>query len=140
MVYCTSADCPGKSKKGRTMKTEVTQDTHVIVHAATEIDLSNIAEFVKALDKAAEMAPNAFIIDLSETIYIDSAGVQAIFAAYLKIDSEKGHLALIVGNERIKTVLEVVHLEVLPGMLIYDNLCTAREMFSANNDGVHNKP
>jgi len=113
------------------MSTEVIQDTHVIVHATGEIDLHNVAEFRKALDEAMERAPEGFIIDLTDTMYIDSAGLQAIIAVYLKINSAKGHLALVVGNVRIRSVLEVVHLETLPRMHVHNDLDAAKQAFLA---------
>lgn len=115
------------------MSIEVIQNTHTIVHAAGEIDLTNINEFIKALQEAAERASGGFIIDLSAATYIDSAGIQAIYAAYSKIDPTKDYLTLIMGNVRIRSVLEMVHLEQLPGISIYANLDEAKQALSSTN-------
>jgi anti-sigma B factor antagonist len=115
------------------MSTEVIQDKPVVVRAIGDIDLYNVAEFRKALDETAEMSPDGFIIDLSETTYIDSAGVQAILAVYVKVDANKGRLALVAGNPRIKSVLEVVHLEMLPRMCVYNDLHSAKEMIKCES-------
>lgn len=106
---------------------EVIQDTDIIVHADGEIDLHNVAELDKALDEAMEKAPTGFIIDLSDVTYIDSAGVRAIFRVYMKIYESDGRLVLVIGNPKIRSVLEVVHLEQLSNMRIFDDLDSARQ-------------
>lgn len=110
---------------------EVIQDTHMIVRAEGEIDLANIAQFNKVLDEATGKAPTGFIIDLSDVTYIDSAGVQAIFRVYLVIYEADGCLALVVGNPKIRRVLEVVHLEQLSNMRIFEDLDSARQGLEA---------
>jgi anti-sigma B factor antagonist len=110
------------------MGIEVIQDTHVTVHVTGDIDLSNVAEFSKALDEAANRAPEGFIIDLSYATYMDSAGVQAILAIYAKMRESEGCLVVIVGNVRIRSVLEVVHLEQLPGVCVPPSLEEARRV------------
>ncbi|MHB0999240.1 MAG: STAS domain-containing protein [Armatimonadota bacterium] len=109
------------------MSAEVIQDTHVRVHVTGDIDLSSVTEFYNALDEAAERSPGGFIIDLTETTYIDSAGVQAILVIYGKMRESNGCLIIIVGNVRIKTVLEVVHLEQLPGVCVCTTLDEAKQ-------------
>jgi len=113
------------------MSAEVTRDKHAIVHADGEIDLANIDQFIEALDEAAEKSPTGFIIDLSDVTYIDSAGVQAIFGVYSKMRAADGCLAVVIGNARIKSVLEVVHLELLPNMSVCDDLDAARQAVSS---------
>jgi anti-anti-sigma factor len=112
------------------MNTEVIRDTNTIVRATGEIDLSNVSEFSNALDEAAETAPEGFIIDLTEATYMDSAGVQAIFSVYVKMRESDGCLVIIVGNERIMTVLEVVHLERIPGVCMCKSMDEARKASS----------
>ena len=109
------------------MTIEVIRDGKTIVRAGGEIDLSNIAEFDKALSEAATNAPKGFVIDLSDTTYIDSAGVQAIFGVHAKIQEADGRLAVVIGNIRIKAVLEVVHLEQIPGVSVFEDLSSAEE-------------
>ncbi|HET6454164.1 MAG TPA: STAS domain-containing protein [Armatimonadota bacterium] len=109
------------------MATEVTEDGQVIVSLPGEIDISNVKEFIALLDDAAAKSPDGFIIDLSETTYIDSAGVQAILAAYAKEHAEHRKLAVVIGNPLIRSVLGVVHLEQLPGVLVFDDLQAAKQ-------------
>lgn len=112
------------------MALEVTKEGQVIVTAPGEIDLSNVAEFTNSLDDAVSKAPGGFIIDLTDTTYIDSAGVQAILAAYSKDHAEDRKLAVVTGNSLIRSVLGVVHLEQLPGIYVFDDLNDAKQSFS----------
>lgn len=112
------------------MSADVIQGMHIIVHVTGEIDISNVAEFNKALSEAAEKAPEGFIIDLTDATYMDSAGVQAILTAYSKMRESEGCLVVIIGNVRVKRVLEVVHLEQLPGLCIRENLDAAKQELS----------
>ncbi len=109
------------------MSTEVVRDTQTVVRVGGEIDLSNVSELRAALDEAVALAPKGFIIDLTDTMYIDSAGVHAILRAYVKMRDSQGSLALVVGNPRIKSMLQVVHLEQLPQMTVCDDLRCAQE-------------
>ncbi len=114
------------------MIAELIQDTHTIVRATGEIDIANVAEFEKPLDEAAQSAPDGFILDLTDTSYLDSAGVQAILAVYIKMRESDGCLAVVVGNVRITSVLEVVHLEQLPGVCVCASLDEARQAMAAS--------
>ena len=112
------------------MALEVTKEGQVIVTGAREIDLANVDEFSASLTQAIGEAPGGFIIDLTETTYIDSAGVQAILSAYSKDHPEDRKLALVTGNSLIRSVLGVVHLEQLPGVLVFDDLNDAKQSLS----------
>lgn len=108
------------------MSFQVTEDPQVAVHAEGEIDLSNVGEFALALDEAVRKSPKGFIVDLSDTTYIDSAGVQAILVAYGKVRNNNGRIALVLGNENIRLVLGVANLHVLPGMSVSEDVDSAR--------------
>jgi len=112
------------------MASDTTKGGPAIVTAPQEIDLSNVSEFENSLDKAIAQAPGGFIIDLTGTTYIDSAGVQAMLAAYSKDHVEDRKIAVVVGNSLVKSVLGVVHLEQLPGMYVFDDLNDAKQLLS----------
>jgi anti-sigma B factor antagonist len=50
------------------------------VVAVGEIDLSNVDAFTKALDAARTAARSALVVDLGAVRYVDSAGINALFA------------------------------------------------------------
>ena len=56
--------------------------SRALVRMPAEIDLTNADQARAALLAAAGQAPAVLIIDMSETTFCDSAGVQAIVVAY----------------------------------------------------------
>ncbi len=113
------------------MNTQIVREDYRIVRPSGDIDLSNADEFEQALNTALAESAGRFIIDLSDCTYMDSAGVQAILRTYVKVDENGGCLALVVGNERIRSVLEVLGLEQLPLMRVVTNLDEAKRALSA---------
>lgn len=114
------------------MGTNAASRSPVIVRPTGEIDLANIEEFENTLKEAAQKAPQGFIIDLTDTVYIDSAGVQAIVSIYSKLYKADGQLALVMGNPMIRSVLEVVHLEKLPRFYVRDSLQAAIDQLTCD--------
>jgi anti-sigma B factor antagonist len=62
-----------------TLNTDRGDDGAPRVVVAGEIDLSNIAEFTRALAKASDGNRSPMTIDLSAVKYIDSAGINVLF-------------------------------------------------------------
>lgn len=117
------------------MHTEVVHNAHTVVRSSGEIDLSNYLEFERALFEAADSAPDGFILDLSDTTYIDSAGIQSIFRVYARMRESKGPIVVVMGNVRIRTVLQVVRLDQLPSVFVCDNLESAEQtLFTAKQE------
>lgn len=112
------------------MIVEIVRDAPWIVKAIGDIDLSNVGEFRKALDEAIKEFPEGFVIDLSEAQYIDSAGVMAIIYAFQCVHPNGGKLALVIVKPTVKEILAVVHLEKLPGIAVFKDLASAKNLFS----------
>lgn len=62
-----------------TLNTDRGVDGTPRVVAAGEIDLSNIAEFTRALNDASAGTRGPMTVDLSAVKYVDSAGINALF-------------------------------------------------------------
>ncbi|MGQ0842958.1 MAG: STAS domain-containing protein [Sporichthyaceae bacterium] len=45
------------------------------VRVSGEIDMSNVAQLATAMDKAARRSPDGFVVDLTETVYLDSSAL-----------------------------------------------------------------
>jgi anti-anti-sigma factor len=56
------------------------------VTATGEIDLSNVAQLIRALDTASAGSRRPITIDLSTVKYLDSAGINALFNHADKVD------------------------------------------------------
>lgn len=107
------------------MNVDLQRGVPEIVRVCGEIDLSNVSKFQDALDRAVDDSPGGFIIDMSNLDYIDSAGIQAIFAAYQRIRLVEGRIVLIVTTEPIKSIIDLVRPDLLPGMEVSANLTDA---------------
>ena len=68
---------------------------HGVVTLPTEIDVTNADEIRQALLSAASHDVAVLIIDMSETTFCDSAGVQAIIAAYRQATATGTELRLV---------------------------------------------
>lgn len=77
--------------------------------------------------------PGGSTIDLSQATYMDSAGIQAIIAIYARMRESEGCLVTIVGSIRLRKVIEVIHLEQLPGVRIRQTLDEARQAMPSSN-------
>jgi anti-sigma B factor antagonist len=64
-----------------------------VVRMPAEIDLTNADEIRQTLRAAASRGAMVLIIDMSETTFCDSAGVQAIIDAYNEVDARNQNAA-----------------------------------------------
>jgi anti-sigma B factor antagonist len=69
-----------------TLNTDHGPDGAPRVTATGEIDLSNVAQLIQALNTASAGARRGMIIDLSTVKYLDSAGINALFDHADKVD------------------------------------------------------
>jgi anti-anti-sigma factor len=87
------------------------------VRGSLEIDLTNIAEFDSCIDRAITGSSCDLVIDLSETVYVDSAGVASIITAYKRIHAEDRCLTLVLGA-KVEALFSMLCLDKLPGMCV----------------------
>lgn len=109
------------------MTAELIENKNIIVRTSGNIDLSNINEFISVIERAVRKSPEGFIIDLSGSTYIDSAGIQAILGAFRDLRSTNGRLALVVTGKNMKEIIDIVHLDVLPNLFVRNDLASAEE-------------
>ncbi|WAJ43264.1 STAS domain-containing protein [Mycobacterium sp. Aquia_216] len=69
-----------------TLNTDHGPDGTPRVTATGEIDLSNVAQLIQALNKASAGTRRPMTIDLSTVRYLDSAGINALFDHADKVD------------------------------------------------------
>jgi len=73
-----------------------------------EIDLSNADATFSALRRAADGADGGLIVDLSELVYLDSAGVRLLFTLARAVSRKGGALrAVVPQGAQIRRVLEL---------------------------------
>lgn len=80
-----------------------------------EIDLYTAPEFERALDEGVKRAGDILIVDLTQTSYLDSAGLSALLAAYKALDRREAMLYVIADPYRpgIRRVLEITRIDTL---------------------------
>lgn len=105
-------------------------DRFGIVHVCGEVDVSNVNDLRAAVRDAVNDSSEGLLIDLSDVCYMDSAGLAAIIAAYKQISMRGGKIALIVKNDTIRGLLDLIHLDMLPGLFILDDMNSARRILS----------
>lgn len=104
-----------------------------IVQVQGDIELEYIDEFRRVLNEAAAESPCGFIIDLTDTGYIDSAGLGAIFAAYRKVTHCGGKIAIVV-NASVNKIFKLVRAEMMPGFIICSDLDDAAQAFRSSGE------
>ena len=57
-------------------------DSHAVITMPAEIDITNAGQVREALLSAASDGAVVLVVDMSRTTFCDSAGVQAVIAAY----------------------------------------------------------
>ena len=104
------------------MNVQITEGAWKTVEAAGEIDLSNVEEFKEALLNTLQESPRGIIINLTDLIYIDSAGVAAIISAYRKAINGGGQIAIIrPALASVRRTLDLIGLNMLPDIFICEN-------------------
>jgi anti-sigma B factor antagonist len=82
-----------------------------LVRVAGEIDLSNARTVMEAIGDAAGGDVTVVVVDLSETAYLDSAGIAMIFRLAERLGYSRQQLRLVVPSEApIRAVLELTNL------------------------------
>ena len=82
-----------------------------VVHVRGEVDISNARELSAAVEAAIPNGIPRIAIDLTETTYLDSAGVQLLFVLAERFKVRRHDLRLIVPpDSTIRAVLELTNL------------------------------
>jgi anti-anti-sigma factor len=83
-----------------------------IVHVRGEIDLSNAAQVRDAIADARPHEATVVVVDLSDTGYLDSAGIAMIFRLGERLRNSRQELRLLVPPDApIRTVLRMTKLD-----------------------------
>ena len=88
-----------------------------LVHIRGEVDISNARDLAAAVEAAIPNGHPRIAIDLTETTYLDSAGVQLLFVLADRLRVRRHELRLIVPQDSpIRAVLELTSLPKLVPM------------------------
>jgi anti-anti-sigma factor len=80
-----------------------------VVTAPEEIDIANAAELKAALMEAALAEPGRalLVVDMSRTLFCDSAGLNALVGAARQARAEGGEVRLVVTGEAVSRIVEL---------------------------------
>ena len=101
---------------------------NVVAAIAGEIDISNVDEIRSMLDQRAADAPG-LIIDLSETGFLDSAGVALLLAIASRSRVTRREFHVVIPADA--SIRRIVELSGLDGQV--DIVATVGELFNAND-------
>ena len=110
------------------MSVDTIQGTWPTLKVEGEVDLANVDDLRSAIDNALSRSPAGFIIDLRDTVYIDSAGVAVIIAAYRRVSKTGGILVVVrPTSDGVRRVLDLIGLHMLPHIVVTDDVDTAQK-------------
>jgi len=79
-----------------------------------EVDMSNVLDLTRAIEAALPNDAPFVVVDLTETTYLDSAGVQLLFRVAGRLRSRRHRVAIVAPPEGpVRAVLDLVGLGAL---------------------------
>jgi anti-sigma B factor antagonist len=79
----------------------------VVVSAPAEIDASNTAQLRAALSAAHGSCP-AVVVDMSQTVFCDSAGIGALVQAHNRAEADGGEVRLVITSAPVLRIFALV--------------------------------
>jgi len=92
-----------------------------VVTAPEEIDITNADELRTALHDAAADGHGTFVVDMTQTVFCDSAGLHALVAAHRRARAEGGETLLVISSLAVLRVFAITGLDgVIPNFTSLD--------------------
>jgi len=85
---------------------EIGDDSHVVV-VTGELDLTTVGELRRRIDAALASGCSRVVVDLSDTIHMDSSGLAELLAAHQRAQAAGGGLALVVTTQSLRRTLRI---------------------------------
>ncbi len=106
------------------------EDPVLTVQASGEIDLSNADDLQKAMDDAARRSPGGFVLDLSETTYVDSAGMAVVLTAHQHLKQSNGLMGIVIRDPMLREIFDIVNISSFPGIRLCEDCSAAYDYVS----------
>lgn len=95
------------------------EDDRWFLHVRGEVDMSNVPGLSSAIEEALPNDAPSVVVDLTETTYLDSAGVQLLFRLAGRLRTRRHLVAIVAPTEGpVRAVLDLVGLAAL--VSVYD--------------------
>jgi anti-anti-sigma factor len=89
---------------------EITKDTVPIIRVRGEIDVYTCSQLNQALLEAVERGNSDIILDLENTLYIDSTGLGTIAYSAKNLSERNGKINVVCPSPQIRKVFEIAGL------------------------------
>jgi anti-sigma B factor antagonist len=94
----------------------ITIDTHehdpwTVISVAGEVDVVAAPELRTEIVRVVSEGSTAVVLDLSGVVFIDSFGLGVLVGAVKRIQSHDGRLRVVIGEARVRAVLELTGLD-----------------------------
>ena len=86
-----------------------------------EIDHFNCGRAETVVKRALDVDAKLLVIDLTDTSYVDTAGVAMIFWTAKQLSDRGGELRLVVPAGDVRRILELAGIGSLPGTKVFDH-------------------
>lgn len=106
------------------------------IQVAGEVDLASVRELTPVLDRAVAESPRGIVLDMTDTTYVDSAGLAAILSAYQRLRTSGGRIALVVTNPMLREIFDIIHIESFPGIVLCQDAATAQEAIEEQKEAT----
>lgn len=87
------------------------EDGRAVVTPRGEIDLATVETFRETLNELVIQGYVHLVVDLDQTLFIDSLGFGALVGARRKVHAFKGSLGIVCSNERVLRLFQVSGLD-----------------------------
>jgi anti-sigma B factor antagonist len=82
-----------------------------VVTAPEEVDITNASGLRAALLEAAALGSGTLVVDMTRTLFCDSAGLHALTSAHKRAVAEGGRLSLALGGPAVLRVFAITALD-----------------------------
>lgn len=79
-----------------------------VVPAPAEIDVTNAGELRRAIQSCTDPENPTPVVDMSETTFCDSAGVEQLVQAHRQAAAAGGEIRLVIGSASVMRILTIV--------------------------------
>jgi len=103
------------------LRAKLIDDKLPVVSVAGEVDHYNSPSIKAVLDEAVGKGSD-MIIDLSEVVYMDTAGIGLLFATVKSLLRVERQLGLVLGDDNVKYIVTIVGLTKISNLQIFETL------------------
>jgi len=82
-----------------------------VVATPEEVDITNADALRAALLECAEQAQGTLVVDMSRTVFCDTAGLHALVVAHKRAQAQGGELRLVIPGVTVQRILAITGLD-----------------------------